>query len=1271
MENSRRPFDRSRDPGPMKKPRLSDVNSNTRQLTSQRTIGTASSSRFRAAGGRELESDPNGEAHQPQPVHPHYELVNQYKSALSELTINSKPIITNLTIIAGENVHAAKAVVATVCNNILEVPSDQKLPTLYLLDSIVKNIGRDYIKYFAAKLPEVFVKAYRQVDPPMRSNMRHLFGTWKGVFHPNTLQQIEKELGFNAKSDGSAAVSSTGRADLQSQRPPNSIHVNPKYLERQRLQQSGRAKGMVTDVPEIASNLTRDSDRLERVSSIASGGSWAGSAKVNTIRRPQRDSLSEPLYERDMESISGEYDYSSELPHNSRPVIKKVNARVTDDGCEEQWYETVSRGPELMSDQRDVLHTKSRISNYATARLENLESSGRSRNTGVPYDSWKNSEEEEFMWDMHSRLSETDVVTVNPKNELHEPERLESENHLLKRPRLSALDPRFDPASEQKDPSVFGRLTSTSNAARKGIQPQSKVSDRHSPLRDSTFKQNVTKQDSRRTHSLTQRDPRASRFPAKSQSVLRDDFVRPQLKKSNAIDLPDTFQGEKFDSKSAGLTIASEATGQRNMSDLLEAVMKSGILSNNLTNGAMKEESSQVNPRALTVSAASKPKASPNSVAAKKISARLKLERSSAPLGSDPVSLTGVTSAQTSKESSKASDPISSLLSSLVSKGLISASKTELPSLVQCAAAPFISQDHSPDHSTNSSTSISVVPSDAQSLVVVEKGPVTAPKVAPAETAVSEPENLIGLKFRADKIRKLHPSVISSLFDDFPHLCTSCGVRLKEKEELDRHMELHDKKKLELSGTNSKCRVWFPKADDWVAAKAGELEPEYDEILSEPGSEDGPAVAADENQCACILCGEMFEDCFSQGTGQWLFKGASYLTIPPSNSEANGPIVHAGCLTKSSLPSLGIGNAIKQTMASFTSKYADELIANAAYIGTPGKGILAADESTGTIGKRLSSINVENVESNRRALRELLFTTPGALPCLSGVILFEETLYQKSSKGTPFVDILKEGGVLPGIKVDKGTVSLPGTNGETTTQGLDGLGERCKKYYEAGARFAKWRAVLKIGPTEPSELAIRENAYGLARYAAICQENGLVPIVEPEILVDGSHDIQKCAEVTERVLAACYKALSDHHVMLEGTLLKPNMVTPGSESGKVAPEVVAEYTVRALQRTVPAAVPAVVFLSGGQSEEEATRNLNAMNQLKTKKPWSLSFSFGRALQQSTLKTWGGKEENVKKAQEAFLVRCKANSEATLGVYKGDAQLGEGAAESLHVKDYKY
>ncbi|XP_076882582.1 fructose-bisphosphate aldolase, cytoplasmic isozyme 1-like [Bidens hawaiensis] len=357
-------------------------------------------------------------------------------------------------------------------------------------------------------------------------------------------------------------------------------------------------------------------------------------------------------------------------------------------------------------------------------------------------------------------------------------------------------------------------------------------------------------------------------------------------------------------------------------------------------------------------------------------------------------------------------------------------------------------------------------------------------------------------------------------------------------------------------------------------------------------------------------------------------------------------------------------------MSAFVGKYADELIKNAKYIATPGKGILAADESTGTIGKRLSSINVENIESNRQALRELLFTAPNALPYLSGVILFEETLYQKTADGKPFVDVLLEANVLPGIKVDKGVVDLAGTNGETTTQGFDGLGARCAAFYKAGARFAKWRAVLKIGATEPSELSIQQNAQGLARYAIICQENGLVPIVEPEILTDGSHDIKKCAYASEMVLAAVYKALNEQHVLLEGTLLKPNMVTPGSDSPKVTPEVIAEYTVTTLRRTVPAAVPGIVFLSGGQSEEEATVNLNAMNKLEVLKPWTLSFSFGRALQASTLKTWGGKAENVAAAQANFLARCKANSEATLGKYGGNGA-GGLASESLYVKGYKY
>lgn len=335
-------------------------------------------------------------------------------------------------------------------------------------------------------------------------------------------------------------------------------------------------------------------------------------------------------------------------------------------------------------------------------------------------------------------------------------------------------------------------------------------------------------------------------------------------------------------------------------------------------------------------------------------------------------------------------------------------------------------------------------------------------------------------------------------------------------------------------------------------------------------------------------------------------------------------------------------------------------------------GVLFQRHPPTTTTTQLSSIGVDNVEDNRRALRQMLFTAPGVENHISGVILFEETLYQSASDGTPFVDMLTAQGILPGIKVDKGVVLLAGTDDETTTQGIDDLGARCAKYYSAGARFAKWRAVLKISDTAPSALAIHENAYGLARYAAICQENGLVPIVEPEILTDGAHSIDKCAAVTEAVLAAVYKALADHHVLLEGTLLKPNMVTPGSEAEPSSPVDVARATVRALSRGVPSAVPGVVFLSGGQSEEDASVNLSAMNALGADgppKPWNLSFSYGRALQQSALKAWGGKADNLGAGAAAFMARAAANGAATLGKYGGGA--GGAATESLHVRDYKY
>lgn len=350
-----------------------------------------------------------------------------------------------------------------------------------------------------------------------------------------------------------------------------------------------------------------------------------------------------------------------------------------------------------------------------------------------------------------------------------------------------------------------------------------------------------------------------------------------------------------------------------------------------------------------------------------------------------------------------------------------------------------------------------------------------------------------------------------------------------------------------------------------------------------------------------------------------------------------------------------------------------ELKSVADAIVAPGKGILAADESTGTMGKRLANIGVENTEENRRQFRQLLFTSGKSMSeSISGVILFHETVYQKTDDGTPFIKVLKDQGIIPGIKVDKGVVPLMGTADESTTQGLDDLAKRCQEYKSLGCQFAKWRCVLKISSHTPSQLAILENANVLARYASICQQNGLVPIVEPEVLPDGDHDLEQAQKVTEKVLSAVYKALNDHHVYLEGTLLKPNMVTAGqSSSRKYSPQDIAAATVTALQRTVPPAMPGITFLSGGQSEEEATINLNAINNHPGKKPWALSFSFGRALQASALKAWLGKPENIKVAQEEFLKRAKANGLARRGEYKAGSIQSVSASKSNFVPTHTY
>ena len=323
-----------------------------------------------------------------------------------------------------------------------------------------------------------------------------------------------------------------------------------------------------------------------------------------------------------------------------------------------------------------------------------------------------------------------------------------------------------------------------------------------------------------------------------------------------------------------------------------------------------------------------------------------------------------------------------------------------------------------------------------------------------------------------------------------------------------------------------------------------------------------------------------------------------------------------------------------------------------------GRGILAADESTPTCTKRFDSIGVDSTEANRNAYRDMLFTTPDMEEFISGVILFDETLRQSTLKdGTPFPEYLTNLNVIPGIKVDKGAHPLSGTEGEKVTEGLDGLDARLKEYYELGARFAKWRAVITINESEPSGTCVTANAHALARYAALCQENGIVPIVEPEILMDGSHTIEDSFVVTEEVLHSVFYELYGQNVLLEGMILKPNMVLSGYKcSEQASVDDVAEMTVTVLKRCVPSAVPGIAFLSGGQSNEDATAHLNSMNRiLGNSSPWNLTYSYGRALQASALDTWSGKEENVSAAQDAFYKRAKLNSLATKADYSEDME----------------
>ncbi|TYG73770.1 hypothetical protein ES288_D04G128500v1 [Gossypium darwinii] len=1040
MENPRRSFDRSREPG-LKKPRLTEdltSNPNIRPFSQRANpVVTASGLRFRSndSGTNDLIRGDGG-AYEPQPVshqqqhQQQQELVSQYKTALAELTFNSKPIITNLTIIAGENVHAAKAIAATVCANILEVPSDQKLPSLYLLDSIVKNIGRDYIKCFAARLPEVFCKAYRQVDPPLHQSMRHLFGTWKGVFPLQTLQVIEKELGFTPLVNGSSSGNTTSRTDTLSQRPPQSIHVNPKYLEKQRLQQSSRAKVMVNDMAGTLGN-SKESERPDRAHSIAELS--YGSVKMNT-----------PGIE-----------------------VRRTRGNITDQGLDAPWFGATGSVTETIPSQRNGFNVKHGSQNYSASKTVNADPRlhrTHSRNSSGLLSSWKNSEEEEFMWEMHSRLSEHDAANFsdNTRKDCWTPdvsEKMDFESQLQRPQSIHDAGSRFDRetsadalSAEQKDKPSFGHQISTawtdglpatsssrsesysaslgglptgasSSLARIGMRPQTGSSHlgtpgfvflanvasgstgtsgkqclksvgtalppEQSPMRQHSPSpsfpachthqqlQKLADPDYQQALSLPRADPKPSHFSGKlSVGSHRDS---PQTSAPISLlpsrhhhlsqpPLPDSMQAEtsgqtqkplpsqisKVEAASAlgsalecSNPLAIETSELSSTSSLLAAVMKSGILSSTSFTGNLSTKISQVvgqisqpplpncPPAVLTTSglidAAISSDATHDAITATPNSSQKKVEQLPLPPGPPLSSLVSNAPSQTSDAESKDTNPISNLLSSLVAKGLISVSKKDaasLPSLQmpnQIQKSPEIER---PSESMNKSSDIqssSDAPRSSTMNEVSYDEPAPKCSVPPHQSTSTEVESLIGLELRPEVIREFHSSVISGLLDDLPHCCSLCGLRLKLQGRLDRHLEWHEMTKTESRGSGRALRGWYMRSDDWLAGKPGQLVFDCTGSLNKLEKKTEKAermVPADENQCACLLCGELFEDYFSLDRGEWMFKGAAFLTIPSKDggvgttdgSAANGPIVHANCMSESSVQDLGLSGGIKVEM---------------------------------------------------------------------------------------------------------------------------------------------------------------------------------------------------------------------------------------------------------------------------------------------------------------------------------------------------------------------
>ncbi|XP_050910445.1 polyadenylation and cleavage factor homolog 4 isoform X3 [Lathyrus oleraceus] len=1033
MEGTRRLLDRSREPGP-KKPRLMEElqrgsNPNTRPFP-QRPPATMA--RFRI-NDRELDTsdaDHGDGGYHPQPP-PHQELVTQYRAALAELTFNSKPIITNLTIIAGENLSAAKSIAGAVCANILEVSSDQKLPSLYLLDSIVKNIGRDYIKYFAVRLPEVFCNTYKHVDPPVHSSMRHLFGTWRGVFPPQTLQIIEKELGFAPTVNGSASASATIRNDSQSQRPPHSIHVNPKYLERQRLQQSSKTKGVFDDMTGVISNANEDSERSNRALGVARP--WLDS-RVNmrvceNNQHTHRDAFNDSVPDKSIDGAYGDEEYNSSVSNNLGSDVGRTGSRL------------IGGVAETLSGQRNGFSLKHGFSNYEAPKPMNLDahnirSSARSRN-------WKNSEEEEFVWDeMNPGLPEhVPNVSSNLSSDpwIADDDNLESEDHLqMTHPIRTKVDKEISTVKKQlpssgghsslswglqkqlpsakfnmksghsetfvsapsglpkNSNSLAARMRSQSSMPHTTIgsakimgQQQFDSEGAESPSEQSPLQQqspsvpvtthhapsvrNLAEQDCSQTLKTSQhlggpqsqyiKDPTLATRPNVPVGTLRKSQAKdtrgpsssvtsvqakPQQRQLGPSQVEVTLKAKQPLKSRVSLAKAkAKETSEKSTTKSHPAPsVKSGVIPNKSgpitksldasnrpsQSGVKPTRSIGASPTTLISSGSSSVSlgsSNDHSQALPKLpqgKVVKKQKKSTQPSASS--NERGASAPSSNTVNKNTLNPISNLLSSLVAKGLISAG-TESATVVPNETV-IRSKDQTESITTSSSLPVVSVLDSATVPIKSSKVEVDGDEVdddevdgdevddaAKASLALSQSTsteiiNLIGFDFKPDVIREMHPHVITKLLDELPHHCSKCGIRLKHPEQFDRHLEWHATKEREQNGVNGASRRWYAKSNDWIAGKAGYLsESEFTDSVDELDDENiyesqlDSMVLADENQCLCVLCGELFEDVYCQEREQWMFKGAVYLNNSDNISEMEsrnvGPIIHARCLSENKI----------------------------------------------------------------------------------------------------------------------------------------------------------------------------------------------------------------------------------------------------------------------------------------------------------------------------------------------------------------------------------